>query len=297
MNRVAPSHPSVTRNAVGIVAGWGDYPLSVARALKAQGAEVSIAAIRGHASEALQPYADHWTWVGVCKLGRMQRFFAAHGVNKVCLSGKLFKDKILFHGWGWLEHLPDWECARTMFPLIYSRNRGQTDDAFLGAVVESFQRRGMETIPGTDYATELLAEPGLLTRRRPSRKMEADIAFGWKIAKQMGGLDVGQSVTVRDRAILAVEAIEGTDACIMRTGEICPRGGFSLIKVAKPQQDMRFDLPTIGPRTIERMAKAGGKAIAIEADKTILVDRDVLIRAANRYGIAIISLEQPVAPE
>jgi DUF1009 family protein len=116
-----------------------------------------------------------------------------------------------------------------------------------------------------------------------------DIEFGWSIAKQMGGLDVGQSVTVRDRTILAVEAIEGTDACIVRTGQICTRGGFTLVKVAKPQQDMRFDVPTIGPQTIEKMKLAGGKVIAIEAGKTILINREKTLQMADELGIAILS--------
>jgi DUF1009 family protein len=164
------------------------------------------------------------------------------------------------------------------------------DDSLLGAVVESFERQGMRVMPGTDYATDLLAEEGLLTHASPSRAIRADIEFGWNIAKDMGGLDIGQSISVKDRTVLAVEAVEGTDACIERTGQLCPRGNWTLIKVAKPQQDMRFDLPTIGPQTIERMIAAGGKAIAIEAGMTILVDRDRTLRLANRHGICIISL-------
>jgi hypothetical protein len=221
----------------------------------------------------------------------MQRFFREHQVHRVCLSGKLFKEKILFHGWGWVGHLPDWECIKTFFPVMYSRQRhtNTTDDSLLGAVVRSFEKQGMTTVPGTDYATELIAEPGVLTRRGPSSREEADIEFGWKMAKEMGRLDIGQSVTVRDRTILAVEAIEGTDACILRTAVLCPRGGFVLVKVAKPQQDMRFDLPTIGPRTIESMKRAGGSTIAIEAGKTILLDRERTLAEARQAGICIVS--------
>lgn len=278
--------------SVGIVAGWGEYPFAVARALKARGARITIAAVRDHAAPELESLADHWSWVGVAKLGAMQRLFAKHDVTEVCLSGKLFKDRILFHGWGWVQHFPDFECVRTMLPLMYLRRRSTADDSLLGAVVNSFERKGMTTVPGTDYANELLAEEGVLTRCKPSKMVLADIEFGWTVAKQMGGLDIGQCVTVRDGTILAVEAIEGTDACIARTGVLCPRGGFSLVKVAKPQQDMRFDLPTVGPQTIEKMVKAGGKAIAIEADKTILIDRERTLREADRYGIAIVSRRQ-----
>jgi DUF1009 family protein len=148
----------------------------------------------------------------------------------------------------------------------------------------------MKTIPGTDYATQLIAEPGVLTKRGPPPRIEADIEFGWNMAKSMGELDIGQSVTVRDRTILAVEAIEGTDACILRTGPLCPRGGFTLVKVAKPQQDMRYDLPTIGPRTIQCMERAGGTAIAIEAGKTILLERERTLQLANKAGVSLVSL-------
>ncbi len=117
-----------------------------------------------------------------------------------------------------------------------------------------------------------------------------DIEFGWQIARQMGGLDVGQSITVRDQTVLGVEAVEGTDALIARTGQLCPRGGFTLIKVAKPNQDMRFDVPTIGLRTVENVIKAGGTSIAIESHRTILVDREATLAYASQHGVSIIAL-------
>lgn len=274
---------------VGIVAGWGEYPTRVAQALVRERQEFVVAAIKGHADAGLADLADELRWFGVCKLGSMQRFFREKNVDRVVLAGKLFKDRILFHGLGWVEHVPDVECIRTMLRPWFSRSSSMTDDSLLGAVVQSFERREMKVVPGTDYASDLLAEEGLLTRARPARAIQADIDFGWNIAKQMGGLDIGQSISVKDRTILAVEAIEGTDACIDRTGVLCPRGNWTLVKVAKPQQDMRFDLPTIGPRTIERMIIAGGKAIAMEAGKTILIDREATIRLANRHGISIVS--------
>jgi DUF1009 family protein len=275
---------------VGVVAGWGEYPIRVVRALGDRQQQVVVAAIKGHADASLSQWACDMRWFGVCKLGAMQRFFLQENVDRVVLAGKLFKDRILFHGLGWVQHVPDWECVRTMMRPWFSPNSSMTDDSLLGAVVDSFQRRGMQVVPGTDYATDLLAEEGVLTKGRPSRAIQADIEFGWKIAKQMGGLDIGQSISVKDRTVLAVEAIEGTDACIDRTGLLCPRGKWTLIKVAKPQQDMRFDVPTVGPRTIERMVAAGGRAIAIEAGKTILIDRDRTLGSANRHGISIVSL-------
>ncbi|MFN9987356.1 MAG: LpxI family protein [Pirellula sp.] len=283
------AEPHAENLRVGIVAGWGEYPGKVASAVRARGGSVTIAAIRDHASEELHSLADQMKWFGVCKLGAMQRFFAEHNVDQVCLAGKLFKDRILFHGLGWVQHAPDLECVRTMVRPLFSKHGSTTDDTLLGAVVASFERLGMSVVPGTDYATDLIAQTGLLTQCRPTRSVMSDIEFGWDIAKRMGGLDIGQSITVKNRTVLSVEAVEGTDACIERTGILCPMGHWSLVKVAKPQQDMRFDLPTIGPQTIDRMAKAGGRAIAIEAGKTIVIDRTRTLALANRHRIAILS--------
>lgn len=282
--------PENTQTEVfGLVAGWGEYPLQVLQALQRGGHKTVVAAIHSHADEAIGNSADAIEWFGVCKLGRMQRFFQSHGVTKVCLAGKLFKDRILYHGSLLWTHAPDTECIRTFIPSFLSRRENTTDDTLLGAIVRSFQRKGMQVVPGTDYATELIAEAGVLTRRKPKATELADIEFGWNIAKNIGGLDIGQSITVKNRSVLAVEAIEGTDACIERTGKLCPVGGWTLVKVAKPQQDMRFDLPTIGPLTIDRLAQAGGTAIAIEAGKTILLDRPRTLALANRRGITILS--------
>jgi UDP-2,3-diacylglucosamine hydrolase len=285
-----PAMPTAMPECVGIVAGWGEYPERVAAALHRAGVRVVVAAVRDHASEVLSQYSDAMQWFGVCKLGAMERYFQSHRVTHVCLAGKLFKDRILYHGWGWLQHLPDAECVRTMASPFLSKHGDTRDDSLLGAVVQSFERRGMTVVPGTDYAVDLIAEAGTITSKRPSRSVLADIEFGWRIAKRMGGLDIGQSITIKNRSVMAVEAIEGTDACIDRTGQLCPMGGWTLVKVAKPQQDMRFDLPTIGPQTMERLAQAGGKAIAIEAGKTIVLDRPRTVSLAHRHGISIVAI-------
>jgi len=275
---------------IGIVAGWGNYPLIVAQTLQASNQRVVIAAIHQHADKRLEDYANKIAWFGVAKIGGHQRLFKQQGVEKVVLAGKLFKDRILYGRGGWLGLMPDLTTVKAFFNIVVTRRKDQNDDSLLTAVVDSYRKQGLEIVPGTDYAPQLLAEEGVLTRTKPSFGQRKDIDFGWRIAKQMGGLDIGQSIVVRDQAVLAVEAMEGTDACIERSARLCPRGGFTLIKVAKPQQDFRFDLPTIGLQTIDRMKKAGGKAIAIEAQKTIIVDREELLIAADQAGISIISL-------
>ena len=178
-----------------------------------------------------------------------------------------------------------------MHPTFIFRSRDTRDDSLLTAVTDAYEQRGIQVVPATDYAPELLVGPGLLSGRKPSGSEARDIDFGWEIAKRMGALDIGQSITVKDGTVLAVEAVEGTDQCLSRTGDLCRRGGWTLVKVAKPDQDMRFDVPTIGPQTVQGVYDGGGRAIAIEAGRTIVVDYDATVRLADRLGVALVAMD------
>jgi DUF1009 family protein len=183
-----------------------------------------------------------------------------------------------------------------MIRFWYARGRPDNrDDNVLLGILGEFARDGILFGSVLELCPELLVQPGLLTRRPTSAREQADIAFGWQLAKDMGRLDVGQSVAVKERATLAVEAIEGTDRSITRAGELCPAGGFVVVKVAKPQQDMRFDVPTVGCSTIEAMHRAGGRVLALEAGKTIVLDQADTVALADRYGISIVALADPPA--
>ena len=280
---------------VGMVAGWGRYPMVVAQRLRDEGVPLYIAAVRDHADPELEKWCDRMEWFGVAKLGGHIRFFSRHRVQRVALAGKLFKDKLLYGKGGWWRHLPDWQCIKTMYPHFVTRTRDTRDDSLLTDVCNAYLRRGIEIVPGTDFAPHLLVEEGVLSKRHPTFAEQKDIQFGWCIAKQMGALDIVQGVMVLDQTVLAVEAVEGTDALITRTGTICPRGGFTLVKVAKPQQDPRFDLPTIGLRTLKLLHQAGGRCLAIEAGKTILVERDEVLSFAAEKRIAIVAIKSPAA--
>lgn len=275
---------------IGIVAGWGSFPIELAEHLRLQGHEVFVAALKDHAHADIAQVASDCRWTGVLRIGSQMRYFQSKQVKQVALAGKIFKERILYHGRGWIGHSPDFTCLRILGSSFVTKTRDGRDDTVLGSVVTEYERRGMNVLPITEIAPHLLVKEGCLTRRKPSRSQLRDVEFGWKIARQMGGLDIGQSMTVKDQVVLGVEAVEGTDALIGRTGLLCPRGGFTLVKVAKPQQDLRFDMPTIGKQTIERVARAGGSAIAIEAGKTILVDRQATIDLANACGIALFAL-------
>jgi DUF1009 family protein len=202
------------------------------------------------------------------------------------MAGKVTKAAIMHAPWKIFSLLPDWRTVK----VWYHRRPDNKDDTIILRVIDEFAKDGLRFESALDLCPELLVQPGVHTRRPPTAREEADIAFGWELAKEMGRLDVGQSVAVKDRAVLAVEAIEGTDRAIARAGEHCRAGGFIVVKVAKPQQDMRFDVPTVGCSTIETIYRAGGRVLAIEARKTILLDQAETIALADRYGITIVAL-------
>lgn len=277
---------------VGIVAGWGQFPVEVARRFAQQGWELSVVALKNHADVAdFEPLTHRVAELGVLKIGKHIRYLKQQGVERVAMAGKIFKEKILYHGGGWLTHSPDWTCLSIMAGSFITRTQDARDDTLLTSVVKEYERKGLAVMSIGEAAPEVVVEAGCLSARRPSRKTHLDIQFGWDIAKQMGGLDIGQSITVKGQVVLGVEAIEGTDALIARTAVLCPQGGFTLIKVAKPQQDMRFDVPTIGARTVAQMAKAGGAAIAVEAGRTIFVEREATLALAKQHRISLVALE------
>ena len=280
---------------MGLLAGWGRYPIVVAEALKRQGYYVACLGLRGHTDESLKEICDDYQLIGLAQLGAAIRYFRRQRVTDATMAGKVHK-VILYQPWIWFRHLPDWRAIRTFYPHFIATKKDRKDDTLLGAVVEAFAQDGINFAPATNYAPELLVKLGCLTDRAPTPAQWKDIEFGWNLAKEMGRLDVGQTVAVKDRAAMAIEAIEGTDACIRRAGELCKSGGFTVVKVAKPQQDMRFDVPTIGMGTLESLLAAGGRVLAIEAAKTIIVDEPAVAAFANRHKLAIVALDADGKP-
>jgi DUF1009 family protein len=275
---------------IGLIAGWGQYPIVVARALRAQGAGVYCLGIKDHADPALRHECDDFGWIGLAKIGRVIRYFQSHNVTQATMAGKVHK-VLLFERGAWLKHLPDWQGVKTFWPHFVSRRKSLQDDSLLGAIVESFERGGITMRPATDFAPELLVKLAYLTSRQPTSAEWHDIQFGWRLAKAMGALDVGQSVAVKDRSPLAIEAVEGTDECIRRAGSLCGAGGFTVVKVAKPRQDMRFDVPTIGIGTLRTMAEVGGRVLAVEGGRTIIIDQPQVVEFADRQHMTILALD------
>jgi DUF1009 family protein len=237
----------------------------------------------------LREICQDFEWIGWCSLGRAIRYFRRCGVEQATMAGKFHKT-VIYQPGVWWRHWPDWKFIKTFYHYLITHKRDNKDDTLLGVLADAFGAEGITFQPATDFAPDLLVKPGQIAGRPPSTSQHADIQFGWDIAKLMGGLDIGQSICVKDRAVLAVEAIEGTDACILRAGELCKKGGFTVVKVAKPQQDMRFDVPTVGVRTLRTMVAAGASVLAIEGGRTILLDDDEFRKFASQHKVSVIAL-------
>lgn len=285
------AHQSATKPRIGLIAGWGRYPIVVSEALQKQGFSVFTLGIKDHADASqLSQLSDTYQEIGIARLGSAVRFFHRHGVGRATMAGKIQKTLLFQRGW-WLKHFPDARFIRSFYPHFITLSRNRNDDTMLGTFVEAFAKAGITFAPATDFAPDLLITYGHLSGRRLSRSQQKDIEFGWQLAREMGRLDVGQSVAVKGRAVLAIEAVEGTDECIRRAGELCPVGDFTVVKVAKPQQDMRFDVPTIGLGTLQTMVDAKARVLAVEAERTIVIDRSEVIAFAQKQGITIVAVQ------
>ena len=274
---------------IGLLAGWGDYPLVVAAAMRRQGYRVAALGILKHTDPRLAEMCDEFAWIGLGSLGRAVRQFRRWGVERAAMAGKVHKAEYFQPGWWW-THRPDWYCLKTFSKQLLYGSSDRRDDTLLGLVVDAFAKGGVVFEPATDFAPELLVPAGQIAGKPLSARQRRDVAFGWELAKRMGGLDIGQTVCVMNQAPIAVEAIEGTDACIRRAGDLCGGGGFTVVKVAKPRQDMRFDVPTVGARTLQSIASAGGQVLAIEANQTILVDEVEFRRIAAQLKISVVAV-------
>lgn len=262
----------------GLIAGNGRFPFLVLRRAQESGVEMVVAAIKEETAPEIESQAARVEWMGVGQLGRLIRFFKREQVTHAIMAGQV-KHHQIFR----LNALPDLRMVR-----LLARLSTKSTDSLIGAVADELAREGITLVDSTIFLEPLLALPGVLTRRAPAKEELADIDYGLGIAREIARLDLGQTIAVKDCAVVAIEAMEGTDAVILRAGEMTRGRPFVVIKVAKPNQDMRFDVPVIGVPTIENMSKAGATAIHVTAQKTLLFDRDELIAAADKHGIAIV---------
>lgn len=265
---------------IGIIAGSGQFPFLFAKAAREQGRQVYIAAHKGESSPDLEAVADSICWVKLGQLGKIIKFFRDEGVGEAVLLGAITKTRIFKDIWPDLKGLSLW-----------NRIKVRQDDQILRAVAEALQEEGIAILESTLYLQHLLFPKGILTKKKPTAEHLADIRFGWQMAREVGRLDIGQCVVVRDRTVLAVEAIEGTDATIRRGGSL-GRERAVVVKVKKPGQDFRFDLPAIGIRTIESMVEVKAGVLAVEAGQALLFDGGAVIEQADRAGIVVVGIEE-----
>ena len=270
---------------LGLIAGGGEFPLLVTRGAKRAGLKVVCLGFRGLADRQLAKEADRFIWVGLARIGQWIRALKREDIQRVIICGAVRKAD-MYQPYRWLRHIPDWRTAR----IWYRRSKDRRTDNLLLALVDELAEEGITMEDSVQFCKEDLAGTGALGSREASARQAQDIAFGWKIAKAMGGLDIGQSVCVRELEVIAVEAIEGTDEAIRRAGQLCKVGGFTVVKVAKPQQDMRFDVPTVGCETLEVMHQAGAAVLAVETGKTLIINRQKFCRLAGKYGLVVVGV-------
>ena len=252
--------------------------------MRETGRPVVIAAMAGLASPRLIDQADEFAWVGVVRLGQWFRLLRKHDVHEAVMIGGVRK-KELFSPLRFLRYIPDLRVVRMWYSKIRNDRR---DNAVLLAVTDELRKEGIELVSSVKYCKEHLAEEGQMTRLPVPRSAEADVEFGWHIARASADLDIGQSIAVKDRDIIAVEAMEGTDAMIRRTGRVCRVGGWTMVKVARPKQDMRFDVPTVGPATIKYLKDAKCICLVLEAGRTLIVDKPATVALADRLKISVV---------
>ena len=243
--------------------------------------QVIAVAHKDETSPELAAHVDALFWIKVGQLGKLIKIFKEQDVKDVLMAGGIKKTR-LFDG-----AMPDMRGMALLARMIHKK-----DDSLLRAVAEELESEGITVRESTLYLDNLLAPSGVLTKRKPSKDEQKDIEFGWEMAKEIGKLDIGQTVVVKDQAVLAVEAIEGTDEAIRRGGKLC-RQGAVVVKICKPQQDLRFDLPAIGMQTIRTMQEVKATCLAVEAGKTLLFDRDDVIAEAERAGISVVGVASP----
>jgi DUF1009 family protein len=274
----------------GLIAGNGRFPFMVAAGARRAGASLSVVAIREETDPALEQEVESLTWVGIGQLGKMIRFFKAEGVEQAVMAGQVKHVQIFSRA------VPD---ARMLKMLLKLPRRNTT--SLIGAVAAELASEGIQLIDSTFFLQDYLPQPGNLTRRKPNAAEKADVEYGLEIAHEMARLDLGQTIVVRGKACVAIEAMEGTDETIRRAGELLrgndrqkrlrlSSGALTVLKLSKPDQDMRFDVPVIGVPTIQSMIEAGATCLCISAGKTLMFDRVELINLANNHKLAILAV-------
>jgi len=270
---------------LGLIAGQGRLPFLVADGARKTGLKVVCAALADNAEAGLAKSVDVFFYGAIARPGGWMRKLRRYGVSRTIMVGRVTKTNI-YTPWRIVKYLPDWRALRIWYWRL--RRKDKRNDTVLNAIADELASGGIILVDSTKYCKEHLATEGVLTRTQPPASAWADIEFGWPMVQEIGRLDIGQSIAVKEREIIAVEAIEGTARMIERAGQLCKKGGWTLLKAAKPNQDMRFDVPCVGPDTIESLAQNKACCVVVEKDKTIIIDKPQTLELADRLGIAVV---------
>jgi len=276
------SSGSAKQEKLGLIAGMGGLPLALAVEARKMGHYIVAIALQPPADESLKPLADEFHKISVGRFGGLLSLLKKQSITNVVMAGKIPKT-LLYENKASI--IPDLKAVKLLFSL-----KNHSDDTIMGAVVRELENKGITVHKTTDFTKDLLVPEGIMTSRKPSKKDLQDIDFGWGVARNIGGLDIGQTVVVKNLAVMAVEAIEGTDKTISRGGKLADKDGV-VIKVSKPQQDMRFDVPVVGIETLRTMKKVSARVLALEAGKCIIVEREKFIKEADKSGIVVIGVK------
>ncbi len=270
---------------LGLIAGEGRLPLLVAKGAKEAGLKVVCVGLAGNVEPALADEVDVFYKVALARPGAWIRRLKKHGVSRTVMVGHVAKWQ-LFTPWRILRYLPDWRTFR----IYYWRLRGKNKltDSVLSAVADELASGRIFLENSTMYCKEHLATTGTMTKNQPNPSVKGDIEFGWGLVKKLAEMDIGQAIAVKEKEVIAVEAIEGTAITIERAGKFCKSGGWTLIKASRPNQDMRFDVPCVGPETIQSLMQNGAKCLVVEAGKTIIIDKPETIKLADQLGITVL---------
>ena len=273
-------------NVLGLIAGQGRLPFLIADGAKCAGLRVVCVGLAGSADPELAQHVDVFLTGVITRPGSWMRKLRKHGAGRTVMVGRVAKTRI-FTPWRILRYLPDWRAIRIWYWRL--RDKDKRNDTVLCAIADELATGQIYLENSTMYCKDHLATEGVMTKCQPTASVNADIEFGWELVKKLGELDIGQAIAVKEKEVIAVEAIEGTAKMIERAGLLCKSKAWTLIKTAKPDQDMRFDVPCIGPDTVKSLARNGGKCIVVEKNKTIIIDKPETIKLADRLGIAIIA--------
>lgn len=264
---------------IGIIAGSGQLPEIISNDAKERGYKVITVALEGLASSEMNRISDKIKWINAGKLGEIIKTFKDNGVKSLLMAGKVPKS-LLFKS----NVTPDLRAIKLLFSL-----NNKSDNAILRAITDEIEKEGIEVIDTASFSPHLLTPEGVLTKKMPSKEEQKDIDFGWKIAKEIGRLDIGQAVVIKSQAVMAVEAIEGTDEAIIRGGRWAGEGAV-VVKVSKPQQDMRLDVPVVGIDTLQAMISVKARVLVLESYKSLIIKRELFLNNADNVGICVVGL-------